>query len=168
MSWSLYAMPLHHVASDGGWEWAASAGSVRDLPDQPPEPTPPARVGDVLDALRAAGCHGTAWFEVDGLAAGSALPRCPDAGTCGIEEGPDLGEVSLHVAGQERHGQPLPIDAAVAGVSFRKPNTLAVLRVMCALTSAAGPLLVHDDSADQVFVVWPGERAEDMRGEWPW
>jgi hypothetical protein len=56
----------------------------------------------------------------------------------------------------------------VDGVSFRKPSGVAALHAVCALTAVAGPLLVFDDSADQVFVVWPGERVEDLLKDWPW
>jgi hypothetical protein len=39
---------------------------------------------------------------------------------------------------------------------------------MGALTPVAGAQLVYDDSADEVFVVRPGERVEDLIADWPW
>ena len=51
----------------------------------------------------------------------------------------------------------LPLEA---GVSVQAAASLLALN--------AGPQLVFDDSADSVFVVWPGERADDLAAEWPW
>jgi hypothetical protein len=87
---------------------------------------------------------------------------CADAG------GLHLGEVSIDVAGQASSKHPLQTGTAVESVSFRKPSGAAALRAVCALTAVTGPLLVYDPSGNQVFVVWPGERAEDLAGEWPW
>jgi len=168
VSWSLYVLPLHEAVRDGGLAWAASVSFSRGLPDHVPGPRPAARVLDVLGAFRAAGCHGTAWFEVTDLDVGLGLPGCPDPMSCADAGGLHLGEVSLHVEGQADSKRPLRTGTTVEGVSFRKPARAAVLHAVCALTAAAGPLLVYDPSADQVFVVWPGERAEDLAGEWPW
>lgn len=77
----------------------------------------------------------------------------------------DLGEVSLHTANKE---QDVWADTAVEAVGFRKPAGVAVLHAVCALTVSAGVLLVFDDSADQVFVVSPGDRPEDLAAYWPW
>jgi hypothetical protein len=123
---------------------------------------------DVLGAFQAAGCHGTAWFEVSDLDAGPGLPECPDSMTCASTGGLDLGEVSLHVAGQADDEHPLQAGATVEGVSFRKPSGAAALYAVCALAAVAGPSLVYGTSGDQVFVAWPNERAEDLAGEWPW
>jgi hypothetical protein len=168
VSWSLFVLPLHEATRDGGLGWAASADFSRGLPDHAPGTRPPARVLDVLSAFRAAGCHGTAWFEVSDLDADRGLPQCPDPRTCASTGGLDLGEVGLHVTGQVGDKHPLQVDAAVEGVSFRKPSGAAALHAVCALTAVAGPLLVYDASGDQVFVAWPDERAEDLAGKWPW
>jgi hypothetical protein len=168
VSWHLHVLPLHEAVRDGGPAWAASADSARGLPDHVPGPQPPARVLDVLGAFRAAGCHGRAWFEVSDLDPGLGLPQCPDPMTCADTGGMDLGEVSLHVAGQAGGEHPLQADAAVEGVSFRKPSGAAALHAACALTAVTGPLLVYEPSANQVLVVWPDEQAKDLAGEWPW
>jgi hypothetical protein len=80
----------------------------------------------------------------------------------------DLGEVSLHIAGQAISEHPLQTGTTVEGVSFGRPSGAAVLHAVCALTAVTGPLLVYDPSENQVFAVWPDERAEDLAGEWPW
>ena len=76
MSWHLHVLPLHEAVRDGGLGWAASADSVRGLPDHVPGPPPPARVLDIVGAFRASGRHGRARFEVIGLDAGLGLPQC--------------------------------------------------------------------------------------------
>jgi hypothetical protein len=161
-------MPLHAAVHDGGLAWAASVSFSRGLPDHEPGPQPSVRVLDVLATFRAAGCHGTAWFEVSDLDSGLGLPRCPDPRGCYDDGGLELGEVSLYVAGQAGSKRPLQTGTTVDGVSFRKPSGAAVLHAVCALTAVSGPLLVYDPAGDQVFVVWPGELAEDLAGEWPW
>jgi hypothetical protein len=161
VSWHLHLLPLQEAVRDGGLAWAASADSPRGLPYHVPGPQPSARVLDVLGAFRAAGCHGRAWFEVRHLDPGLGLPQCPDPITCAGTGGLDLGEVSLHVAGQAGGEHPLQADDAVEGVSFRKPSGAAALHAACALTAVTGPLLVYEPSANQVFVVWPDEQAED-------
>ncbi|HXT93018.1 MAG TPA: hypothetical protein VN714_27610 [Trebonia sp.] len=168
MSWSLFVLPLHEVLRDGGLAWAGSADFARGVPDHVPGPQSPPRVLDVLGAFRAVGCHGTAWFEVSDLDAASWLPECPDPMSCEETGGRHLGEVSLHVAGQAADKRPLRTGTTVEGLSFRKPSGAAVLHAVCALTAAAGPLLVYDPAGNQVFVVWPTERAEELTGEWPW
>jgi hypothetical protein len=107
VGWSLFVLPLHETVRDGGLAWAASADFSRGLPDHVPGPQPPARVLDVLGAFRAAGCHGTAWFEVSDLDACSGLPECPDPMSCADAGGLDLGGVSLHGAGQAISEHPL-------------------------------------------------------------
>jgi hypothetical protein len=168
VSWSLLVLPLHEAARDGWPSLAASADFSRGLPDHVPGPQPPASVLDVLGAFRAAGCHGTAWFEVSDLDAGLGLPECPDPMSCADVGGLHLGEVSLHVAGQVSSKHPLRTGTTVESVSFRKPSGAAALHAVCALTAATGPLLVYEPSGNQMFVVWPDERAEDLAGEWPW
>jgi hypothetical protein len=168
VSWYLHVLPLREAVRHDGLAWAASVSFSRGLPDHVPGPQPPARVLDVLGAFRAAGCHGRAWFEVSDLDAGSGLPECPDPVTCADAGGLDLGEVSLHVAGQAGGKHPLRAGTTVEGMSFRNPSGAAALHAVCALTAVTGPLLVYDDSEDQVFVVWPDERAEDLAGKWPW
>ena len=125
-------------------------------------------VVDVLAAFSTAGCHGTAWFKVRGEDSASRLAECPGSDACSRSGGLDLGEVSVRVVGHVDSERPMPSDAAVESIAFRKPVGVAVLTALCALALTAGPQLVFDDSADCVFVVWPGERPDDLIGEWPW
>jgi hypothetical protein len=164
----MYAVPLHDLAMEGMADWAKSTSFSRGVPDRAPPPRPLPSVGDVLRAFRAAGCHGTPWFTVDAAGSAGQLERCPDPSACARTDGRDLGEVSLRAGDRADPDQPLALDAAVRSLSFRKPDGIAVLAAMCALTPVAGAQLVYDDSADEVFVVRPGERAEDLASEWPW
>lgn len=167
MSWSLHAVPLHELANDGMLNWATSVGFSRGVPDRAPKPLPLPSVVDVLAAFKAAGCHGTAWFKVFGEDPASSLAECPGSDACFRSNGLDLGEVNVQVVGHV-HSVQVPPDAAVESIAFRKPVGVAVLAALCALALTAGPQLVFDDSADSVFVVWPGERRDDLIGEWPW
>nr|BFE57660.1 hypothetical protein GCM10020063_021860 [Dactylosporangium thailandense] len=164
----MLVVSLHCLSRDGLSEWLASVQSVRGAPDHAPEPVPLPSAAEVLDAFRSAGCHGTNWFRLLGEEAGSRLPECPDAGTCASLGGHDLGEVSVYCAGGTSSLQPIPADAAVETVSFRKPSAAAVLRAVCALAPIAGPQLVFDDSAAAAFVVWPDEHADALMNDWPW
>ncbi|WP_328459329.1 hypothetical protein OHA21_26815 [Actinoplanes sp. NBC_00393] len=155
MSWWMHAVPLSGSTGAETLEWAASASFSRGVPEQMPASRPLPSVRDVLAAFRAAGCHGTAWFDLIGTA--EPLEECPDPGTCYSAGGLDLGEVRLSM-----------VEASVEAVSFRKPVPVAVLTAASALASTAGPQLVFDDSADSLFVVWPGESAESLLAEWPW
>ncbi|MDG6103311.1 hypothetical protein Daura_17545 [Dactylosporangium aurantiacum] len=166
MSWSLYVVPVDALGRDGMAEWIASADHSRGVPAVVPRVVPRPSVGAVLDALRAAGCHGTNWFEVAGEPAGSRLPECPGAAACGAAV--DLGEVSVYTAGRSSSVPAVTADAAVETVTFRKPDPAAVLRAVCALAAVAGPQLVFDEGGAAAFVVWSGEGAEALAGEWPW
>ncbi|MEU9506005.1 hypothetical protein AB0D32_06960 [Micromonospora sp. NPDC048170] len=168
MSWSLFVVPLDGIYRDGMSDWIASAEFTRGIPAQGPQALPLPSVAEVLDAFRAAGCHGTNWFEVVGEGAGSRLPECPSPGTCASTRGLDLGEVSVYSTGETNSLPAVPADAAVETVAFRKPNPAAVLRAVCALASSAGPQLVFDESAGQAFAVWPGEEAGELEDDWPW
>jgi hypothetical protein len=168
MSWWLIALPLREAADSGVLDWAASTGCSRGVPDHLPGRQPLPTVADVLIAFRAAGCHGTAWFEVGDPDAGPGLAPCPDPSTCQSIGGLDLGEISLRVGGKISGEHPLHLGAAVESMHFRKPSTAAVLHAVCALAPIAGPILICSDSGDGAFVVWPHERAEDLTGEWPW
>jgi hypothetical protein len=66
VSWSVLVSPPHRVAADGGPGWAAEASFAYGVPDEAPTARELPTVADVLAAFRAAGCHGTAWFEVAG------------------------------------------------------------------------------------------------------
>jgi hypothetical protein len=165
MSWSVFVCPLHRVAAEGGLDWAAAASFTYGVPDRAPASRPLPLVTDVLSALRSAGCHGTAWFADEDLDASVRLPPCPNPADCATAGGLDLGEVSLQTAHQ---GESLRADTSVEVVVFRKPSSVAVLHAACALTASAGALLAFDDSADQVFVVSPGDRPEDLITHWPW
>jgi hypothetical protein len=134
----------------------------RAVPDEAPTPLL-VRVADVLEAFRAAGRHGTTWFEVEDVDVRSWLPGCSSPATCASVGGLDLGEVSLDVVGPVEWDQPVRSAALVESVSFRKPSGTAALRATCALTSLAEPLLVFDDSGDRMFVVGPQERCARRR-----
>ncbi|HEY0531576.1 MAG TPA: hypothetical protein VGD29_08260 [Actinoplanes sp.] len=164
----MHTVPLSSPAAGEILEWTASAPQKRGVPEHLPGPMPLPSTQTVLAAFRAAGCHGSAWFEVTDAETVPLLAECPDPGVCSRTGGLDLGEVSLTAIGYGSPDQPLSTDAAIEGTSFRKPATKAVLAAMCALAPSAGPQLVFDDSAGTVFVVRPGERVEDLAAEWPW
>jgi hypothetical protein len=164
----LLAVPLHHAATHGGLTWAASAAYTYGIPESPPEPQPFPLVKDVLAAFGTAGCHGTAWFTVDGVDRETALPPCPDPAGCREAAGLDLGEVTIDSADQEHPAEPLRLDATVDAVSFSKPVGRAALQAVCAMTAAAGPILVFDDTAVRMVVVTPRDTAEDLVAHWPW
>lgn len=168
MSWSLHVIALHELAHEGMVEWATAATVSRGVPARAPRPLPLPTVDEVLAAFRRARCHGSAWFAVRGVDPALLLPGCPAPARCAGTGGRDLGEVSLQAAGHPDRAEPMPPDAGIEQVSFRKPIGVAVLAAVCELASVAGPQIVFDDSADRVFVVRPGERAEDLMREWPW
>ncbi|SCL21441.1 hypothetical protein GA0074692_1176 [Micromonospora pallida] len=168
MSWSLFVIPLHGLSRNGMSEWIASARFVRGRPDRVPEALPLPSVIEVLNALRSSGCHGTNWFEIVGEEAGSRLPECPNPGTCASTGGLDLGEVSVYTAGRASSLPPVPADAVVETVTFRKPNGVAALSAACALASVGGPQLVFDETATEALVVWPGDGVGKLGDDWPW
>jgi hypothetical protein len=168
VSWSLFVVPLDGLSRDGMSDWVASAELTRGIPDQIPQALPLPSVAEVLDAFRAAGCHGTNWFKVLGEDAGSRLPECQGSGIRESTGGLDLGEVSVYTTGETSSLPAVPADATVETVTFRKPNPAAVLRAVCALASFAGPQLVFDEWASAAFAVWPGEEAGGLEDDWPW
>lgn len=168
MSWSLLAMPVHVLARDGMVEWVSQVERSRGVPGDLPAIVALPTAAAVVDAFRSAGCHGTNWFVIVGEAAGSRLPERPDPGACAGNDGRDLGKVSLRSPGRPTGRDPLAPDGPVESVSFRKPNTSAVLRAVCALAQVCGPQLVTDDQADAAFVIWPGERADVLEPSWFW
>lgn len=125
-------------------------------------------VAEVLGAFQSAGCHGTNWFKIVGEETGSRLSECPNPSACASAGGLDLGEVSVYSPGEASSSPPIPADAVVETVTFRKPNAVAALSAVCALASVAGPQLVFDESAEEAFVIWPGEDVEELGDEWPW
>lgn len=161
----MFVCPLHRVAAEGGLDWAAAASFTYGVPERAPASRPLPLVTDVLSAIRSAGCHGTAWFADEDLDASVRLPPCPNPAACAAAGGMDLGEVSLQTAHQ---GGSLRADDLVETVVFRKPSGVAALHATCALTASAGALLAFDHSTDQVFVVSPGDRPEDLIAHWPW
>jgi hypothetical protein len=165
VAWSVLVSPLHVVAADGGLEWAVAASFAYGIPERAPAAQPLPHVQDVLAAIASAGCHGTAWFTVEGIDVTSYLPPCTNPADCATAGGMDLGEVTLHPAGSD---DKLRADSRVEAVRFRKPHGRALLHAVCGLTAAAGPLLVFDEDADRVFAVSPGDRPEDLAGHWPW
>ncbi|MGK5672209.1 hypothetical protein ACSNOB_05110 [Micromonospora sp. URMC 106] len=124
-------------------------------------------MAQVLSAFREAGCHGVPWFQVAGHDLTRVLPGCPDPASCAAMGGLDLGEVSLGVDGADGD-EPVELGQAVTDIGFRKPSGSAVLAAVVALASRAGPLLVFDDSGEQVFLVSPGEDSTHLAAYWPW
>jgi hypothetical protein len=167
VSWHLLVAPLHTAVADGGLEWAAGAESSFGLPEEPPAARELPTVAQVLSAFREPGCHGVPWFQVAGHDLTRDLPGCPDPATCASVGGLDLGEVSLGVDGADGD-EPVVLDQAVTDIGFRKPSGTAVLAVVVALASQAGPLLVFDDSGEHMFVVSPGDDLTHLATLWPW
>ena len=157
-SW-LYAAPLHAA---GAYEWVTSPEvTAHRVPAQAPEPRPFPSLREVVAAFRAAGCHGDSWFRTNGDPA-TVLPPCPGL-KCRTN---DLGEVSPTRKTGGDNDVWLP-DTPVESVGFRKPSGYAVLRAVCALTPATGPLLVADEDGE-VFIVSPGDQPEALEPDWPW
>ncbi|MBM0277418.1 hypothetical protein [Micromonospora tarensis] len=149
-------------------EWISCADFTRGVPEPTPPVLPRPSIADVLAAFRAAGCHGTNWFEVVGEPAGTRLPECPGTDICTSTGTLDLGEVSVHTVGRSSGIPAVGADALVETVAFRKPNPAAALRAACALAALAGPQLVFDESATAASAVWPGEETEELKDNWPW
>jgi hypothetical protein len=165
VSWLMVAMPLHLVATNGGWEWAASMNVVRGLPDHVPEPRPLPTVGEIVAGFRSAGCHGDAWFAVAGQPHG--LPPCVDPQACQAAHQLHLGEVTFEVP--ERGPTEAPqVDDPVSNIGFRKPLGIAVLRGLCAVAATGGSMFVFDDQVDRAFVVYPTDSPEATAAHWPW
>jgi hypothetical protein len=159
VSWWMHVLPLHRSSAGDGWAWVTSAEVSRGVPDLPPPPAPLPTAVQVVDALRAAGGHGSAWFRVPGLDLPDCPPNCSRDGC--------LGEVTLH-AGDDGSGSVTTADDPVSGIGFRKPEPAAVLRAVLELTAAGGAQLICDDAADTIFVVWPGDHLDDLLATWPW
>jgi hypothetical protein len=168
VSWKLYVVPVDGLSRDGMAEWLASADFTRGIPEPASPIMPRPSIAEVLASFRAAGCHGTNWFEIVGEPAGSRLPECPGTDACPGDGALDLGEVSVYTTGRGSSVPAVAADAGVETVSFRKPNPGAVLRAACALAALAGPQLVFDESAAAAFVVRPGEETGDLEADWPW
>jgi hypothetical protein len=168
VSYWLHAIPLHTLGSDS-WGWAAGARFSYGLPENHPQPRALPTAAQVVAAFNAAGCHGEAWFTVEGPGA-MGLPPCPDPGECaGRRGGLDLGEVTLTPADPAADHKRLYADIPVSAIGFRKPSPAAVLAALTALTADAGPLLVFDDfNTDQVLVIREGDKAADVAAHWPW
>jgi hypothetical protein len=120
-------------------EWASGADSVIGDVHNIPNAQPLATVGQALEAIRLAGCHGDSWFRLDDETAIEPLPRCPAASDCADQNGLDLGEVSITVVGNGEHGGPIRPDALVESMSFRKPRGLAILHAAAALAALGVP-----------------------------
>jgi hypothetical protein len=164
----MYVVPVDSLSRDGMTEWVASAEFTRGVPEQAPPILPRPSIAEVLAAFRAAGCHGTNWFEVAGEPAGTRLPECPGVDACLSGGALDLGEVSVYTVGRSSSLPAVAAGEAVETVAFRKPNPAAVLKAACALAALAGPQLVFDVSAAVAFVVRPGEETEELEEDWPW
>ena len=162
MSWFVIATPLHACPADA-LEWAREQ-AIGDVPEQPPVwPLP--SVKEVLGALREAGCHGDAWYTIDGEP-DPHLPICPDRHACDEDRGLDLGEVSIDVDQPPTGHQRIGLDDRVTSVSFRKPRG-GLLHACLVLAGLGGHQLVFDDNL-RVVVVAPDDRIEDLAATWPW
>jgi hypothetical protein len=165
VSWSLLVFPLHEIAANGAWEWALDGGRSFGMPEDPPPSQPLPTAAEVVTAFREAGCHGTAWYHIDGLDTAAELPACPEYGTCAGVGGLDLGEVRLDPGnGDCEHLTPT---TPIVRMAFRKPVSLAVLTAMHRLSASAGPMLIFDDSASTVFVVSPDNDLNQLLQHWP-
>ncbi|WP_232666532.1 hypothetical protein [Pseudonocardia sp. TRM90224] len=167
LSWSIFAMPLHHaLAMDGGRDWIGS-GRVFGRLDLAPGPSDLPTAADVVSALRRSGGHGTPWFDIEGIDQSSILPSCQMPAECDAIGGHDLGEISLHRA-DERDTGPLAPDVRIGCVSFRKPAGAAVLSAVVELVSVAGPTLAFCDSDLDFVVVSMEDTVDAVAGRWPW
>jgi hypothetical protein len=166
VSWSLLAFPLHEIAANGGWDWALDDGRTHGMPKHPPAPQPLPTAAQVVTAFRDAGCHGTAWYHIDGPGTPDELPACPNIGPCANAGGLDLGEVQLGPRNGDR--EHLVPTTPIASMGFRKPVSLAVLTAMHRLSSSAGPILIYHDSASDMFVVSPHDALNELAQHWPW
>jgi hypothetical protein len=113
--------------------------------------------------LVSAGCHGDAWYRLEGLE--NPLPRCRHYARCDAENGHDLGEVSLH-CGRDLAAT-VHRDDLVECVSLRKPRAGA-LPAAIALAGLGAPAIAFDDIDGEPLVVMPGQRAGDLTATWPW
>lgn len=148
MGWSLHAIPLHLSVNDDVLEWAASARFSRGVPDQPSEPESLPSVAQVLAVFAAAQCHGTAWFALCDSGASPALAPCPDPSAGVPARGLDLGEVSLHLMGQDQVASEVRSDALVEALaawhddgvgSMRHVSARQAKRPLAKQTTAAPP-----------------------------
>jgi hypothetical protein len=180
VSWSMFVVPLHQIDHQELVDWSFDVSFAFGIPREPALPRSLPLVVDVLDAFARGGCHGTAWFEVEGLDLAATLPSCTGLAECAAAGWLDLGEVTLREPGAESDlGEPVPAgddgkpalldpESRVGSIAFRKPNPVAVLRAVTMLVGTAGPILVFDDLADRVFVVAPGDTYEGLAKFWPW
>jgi hypothetical protein len=166
MSFWLHALPLHTLGSDG-WDWAVTASVSHGLPEYKPKPRALPTAAQVMAAFTAAGCHGQAWFTMETPDASQGLPPCPNPGECARRGGLDLGEVTLTPAGSPPGRHHLASGTFVTAIGFRKPASQAVLAGLSALTPAAGPLLIFDDTADRLFVIHEHDQPDNLT-HWPW
>jgi hypothetical protein len=135
---------------------------VYGVPAVPPPRQPLPTVTQLVDAIKQSGCHGSAWFAIEGQDAPS-IPPCPQS--C---DGFDLGEVSLRVKDGTRNGDLVQWKSTVESIGFRKPSGTAVLRTISNLARYAGPFLVLDDGIEDVFVLDPLDDPTRLAAAWPW
>ncbi|WP_238011423.1 hypothetical protein KZZ52_33010 [Dactylosporangium sp. AC04546] len=159
MSWSLFFVPAHRLAQERGRLGEVAA----QLVNVAAEPAQLLTVEQVLATLVSAGCHGDAWYRLEGLE--DPLPRCPDRWRCDAEHGRDIGEVSLH-CGRDL-AEPVRRDDLVECVSMRKPRS-GSLPAAIALAAMGSAQIAFDTIDGEPFVVMPGQRDEDLAATWPW
>jgi hypothetical protein len=159
VSWSLFLVPAHQLAREHGSLGQFTAQLANLAAEAKRLPT----VEEVLAELAASGCHGDAWYRLEGLE--NPLPRCPDYARCAAGNGFDLGEVSLH-CGKDL-AEPVHRDDLVECVSMRKPGAGA-LRAAIALAALGAPQIAFDNIGAEPFIAMPGQQAQDLATSWPW
>jgi hypothetical protein len=157
MSWSAFVLPLHACPPDV-LDWVRGSDST-EVPEELPQPRPLLTVGQVLTALREAGCDGDAWYRI----ADHGDPILP---TRLDSEGLYLGEVSITVEGAADRSDPIHLDDRVTGLSFRKPGG-GLLRAVTVLAALGGDQLVFDTNGE-ALVVGPDTSDESLAAGWPW
>lgn len=123
---------------------------------------------DLLTAWRAAGRHCEPWFTVTGLDVPAMVRGCGPGCDPGDER--HLGDVMLSIADRVAPAIEVSMrpDDEVAAISLRTPRIPAALGLACALTVAAGPLVVFDDNVDVMFVLRRDDTVEELIRHWPW
>jgi hypothetical protein len=167
VSWWLTAVPLS-VTDVAMLDWVRNEfpdayGLPTELPARRPLPT----VTHLVDAIEQSGCHGSAWFSVEGQD-GSPIPSCANRRFCARTDGWDLGEVNPQVNDGTGNGDVVQWTSAVESIGFRNPSPTAVLRTTLYLAKHAGSFLLLDDMIDHAFVLDPADDRVRLAAAWPW
>jgi hypothetical protein len=97
----MFVVPLHQIDHQELVDWSFDVSFAFGIPPEPEPPRPLPLVIDVLDAFARGGCHGTAWFRVDGLDVAECFPSCTGLAECAAAGWLDVGEVSLREPGTD-------------------------------------------------------------------